>query len=257
MKRMLLFLLFHAWLAAQALQLEGDKGVIGNPVTTWTDQSGNSNDASASGDGRPVDGGNYLTFNGIDDFMTVPTLHDLGDTSFTVEAFVYIISSAADQSLVGVYEDVDNYWYLRVRGGDARVEFRVQEAGATYIRSRTGNPTIADSTWYHICFAYDASLVGMNKLNMYFNGVEAGYVYGDYAANTAVTTNDTLTIGNFSGARWLNANLADVRITIGMALSEAQALVRYNALLSQYFSSDEYTQKGYINYWNYINTKEH
>jgi hypothetical protein len=99
------------WLVADSLALTN-----GDPVSTWTDESGNGNDYTQSGSARPsfltnaVNGKAAVDFDGTDDYLIIS---DLDVTSDSVEAFVVYYTdsyvSAAGFALIGGSLDSSSY----------------------------------------------------------------------------------------------------------------------------------------------------
>lgn len=144
------------WLKADALGLSDN-----DPVSTWTDSSGNGNDATSTGGARPtfktaiVNGMPVVRFDGSDDFMKVTALPYGAFTIF----YVYNVSTGG---IIGEHS---------TNGGSNSGDYHYQPGGAHFAANATGgggalsafdstSPSIGTSTWLLISRTMDGTHAG-------------------------------------------------------------------------------------------------
>ena len=155
---------------------------------------------------------NYLSFDGSDDYVSVPDNSSIDlSLAMTIEFWIYITSND------GTWQEV-----ISKSTSDAVENFRIAvDPDNNYVYFDYGNGTqnaqtsaftINLNTWYHMAFSVEASSAG----KIYVNGVEASsYSSQAAAAGSIPTNNELMEIGvstNIEGGRYFHGYLDEVRI---------------------------------------------
>ncbi|MDD5518382.1 MAG: LamG domain-containing protein, partial [Candidatus Omnitrophica bacterium] len=198
--------------------------------TTTYDGSGNGNNGtmiymSTSTGGSWSTGklGSALSFDGVDDFVTMGTPTSLQLTSeLTYEAWVKYNSFSANYNPVVI----SNYWrpvLWRYNTGGGVFRFTVDEgAGGSW--NATGSTVVQLNTWYHVVGTFS---VNEGKLKVYVNGVLEGETDKTAAINLA---GSPFTIGTNYGSGqqdFANGTIDEARV-YSRALSAAEIRYHYN-----------------------------
>jgi len=175
--------------SSPALWLKADAGVVAtsSQITQWTDQSGNNNQALASGSAEPTllaaatGGLPAVHFNGVANTLTVPNSASLnmGGGSFTISAWT---RSPLTDSIGGLMRKGDGPFNLSGGGWELRNQLTLLEFARG---TRVGTPNrlqtfLTANTWYQLTIVYD-SVAGMETF--YVNGSPVSTVAssGSYA----------------------------------------------------------------------------
>ena len=141
-------------------------------TTDVVDTSGNSHTGTAEQNTEDIDTtgkiAGALTFNGTDDFITIPDHADFNfSTALSVACWVYLSDTTGAQVFVSKYNHLttEREWSFQTNTKLIRVVFG--DATGIYVGQRTtDNDVIDNDGWYHVCFTYDAGTV-----IIYINGV--------------------------------------------------------------------------------------
>jgi len=158
--------------------------------------------------------GTSLTFDGVDDYVALPTETDYDFTDYvTVAAWIQVTSfNVAEQAIV---TKGDTAWRLERYGSTNALQFAID--GLTTNTVVQGSVSVNDGGWHHVAGVYDGS-----QLLLYVNGV----------LDTAVTATGTMDTNNSSvyfgdnaevAGRYFNGQMDDVYI-YDTALSPATIL---------------------------------
>ena len=135
-----------------------------------TDSSGNGNHGTFVGEETYVDSpmGQALSFNGVNDYVEVPSDSSIMPTTLTVEAWVQPDKIGARQSIVSKWDGGGDASYsLELTAGNKFLFYLHNGATTQFI---TGTTTVEVGTWYHVAGTYDGS-----KASLYVGGsLEAG-----------------------------------------------------------------------------------
>jgi len=196
---------------------------------TWYDVSGNAFNATLiKTPTYSSDNGGILTWNGVDQYATVPMSSTLRVTSITQEVWIYL-SSTADQVFIGSQYGTgsSNSFALWLSGGT--FYFGVN-TGGTFYSSSFSTPSVG--VWYHLVHTY-----GGSSQSLYINGSLAGTYSSAASGNITYDVNNTkLAIGaDFNGTGYdtsptlfVNGKMPIVKI-YNISLSADQVLQNYNA----------------------------
>ncbi len=147
---------------------------------------------------------NALSFDGDDDYVDLGTpseLTELGETSYTIEAWIKTSVNTSRQTIIGNYDGTPS-WVIEVySAGNLRM----------YVNNTGYNSTavVADGNWHHIAGVRDLD----NDIIMYVDGVEV-YNYGSDPEGSFTTTYSTRIGENPSSGYALpfEGEIEDVRI---------------------------------------------
>jgi alpha-L-fucosidase len=193
--------------------------------TTAADSSGNNNTGTVSGATWTTGGknGGALSFDGINDFVSVNNSSSLSLTQFTVAMWVNLTNLPAANS----------YYALAVKGADMAENYELlvgyPNAGGIHFPvkwtdgNRSGDSSstqLAAGNWNHVVLTYDGA-----SAKVYINSVlDTTKTYN----KTPLANTGQLIIGNESAmSRYLKGKLDEVRI-YNRALSQQEITNLYN-----------------------------
>ena len=198
--------------------------------TSWTGLSGLSNNGTlVNGVGYNSANGGSLSFDGVDDYVTLSSSQIApGTGAFTWNFWVRHIPTGGG---VGRYS-------ILLSGTGSNTVY-----GVVYMNSDTGlgyyalgnrildsDPSF-DDKWWHIAFVGNGGLSGSRTLKLYRNGVQAGSTY-TYNYNFTSTT-PLIGANHSSFAELMRGNISNVSY-YNRALSAAEISQNYNALRSRF-----------------------
>lgn len=194
--------------------------------TTWTDLSGNSNNATLYN--SPVfnssNGGN-LTFNGTNNYGEVPNNSSLASISsaITVSAWFKKSQGTGYKGLVDKGRDGYGAWSLNVDETTNKVTFKAKIAGVN--RSIVANANYLNDGWMHVVGVFDGT-----NLSIYQNG----YISNSANYPGALGTNSvTVRVGSANDGLYFNGSVSQVLI-YNRALSATEVTQNYNAISGRY-----------------------
>ena len=175
--------------------------------TTWKDLSGNNNDGTLSGG---VWSSNYLSFDGVDDYVTVPYNTSLAPSEFTIDLTFSRESNSDNRSILFVKW----YGYTIELNADNTVVFGTRSTSDGYMSGGELNL----KQIYHVVATYKN-----NKERIYLNGklVNERTVTGSLS-HTATD----LTIGRYNSSYYSNVLLYQAKF-YNRELSEEEVLHNY------------------------------
>jgi hypothetical protein len=212
--------------------------------TTWTDLSGNGNTGTlVNGVGYSGSNGGALTFDGVDDYGSIPSPSPLSGTKlFTFEIWVNFTS------ITGDFGSINKCAWLFAGGtgsGFAQPEFGVYSANNTSFTPNTinfgtgGGGTIgslsinvsslmSNGNWYQIVLVRSAS----NAQTVYLNASSIGT--GNVSNSFTDGQTDFGAIhGNASFDGYLNGRISNIKI-YNRALTAQEVQQNYNATRGRY-----------------------
>jgi len=196
---------------------------------TAADSSGNGNDGAIFGPAWTTGKvGQALNFDGVDDYVRIPTNPSLDDlTAITMAAWIY--------------PRVDSHWHVLDKGdGDKRIYAEGMNLTLVGRVRYTGNHAYAESvsntlilnTWQHLVMTWSAA---DNITRLYHNGVEVSYAKKEVGTGSILddTTHPFLigTRGNLSPETFFNGLIDEVRL-YGRDLSAQEVWGLYNYVSS-------------------------
>jgi hypothetical protein len=154
-----------------------------------------------------------LAFDGVDDYVTLPSATELGLTnrSFTVAARIFGNNlGSGDRTILGTDARTNNQGlHLVIRNGKPHMGF--------FGNDTTANATLSANRWYHLVWRYDLA-----------TGTQAIYIDGQLDRITSGRApfqgTGTLFMGRWGGGNYFNGRIDDVRI-YDRALSAADIML--------------------------------
>jgi len=205
--------------------------------TTWTDLSGNGNNGTLNGVGYSGSNGGSLSFDGTNDYVSIPYTSLLAPTSqISFEAFTYLPNwnISGDKRIIsktqtGGYQIGFNEPTFIGNGNiGALIYF-----GGGYRIVKVSRATLT-SGWHHLSFTCDG-----RYFRMYLDGVNVDTYDHGSTASISYSNNNNLLVGaeagsgaNVDGFYW-SGNIAQVSI-YNRALTEAEVSQNYNALRGRF-----------------------
>ena len=180
--------------------------------TAVTDRSGTGNGGTISGATRTTSGkyGSALSFDGVNDWVTVADAASLDVGKVTVEAWVRPTALSSWRTVVFKERPGGLVYGLYGAQGGARSLGQVDIGGE---RNALG-PAMTVNTWTHLAVTYDGSV-----LRLYVNGAASGTAV---VAGTIPASTGPLRIGgNSVWAEWFVGQIDEVRV-YNRALSQAE-----------------------------------
>jgi hypothetical protein len=193
-------------------------------VSNVLDSSGNGNVGTISGATRTTAGkyGGALTFDGVNDWVTVPDASSLDlRTALTVEAWVYPTSTLSRWRQILLKETSNWFTYAVYANTDSNAPSgHVFTSSDQYIE---GTSRLAVNSWSHVATTWDGA-----TLRLYVNG---SLVSSRAVSGTMADSAGPLRIGgNAIWGEWFQGRLDEIRI-YGRALSPAELAADMNAAL--------------------------
>lgn len=213
----------------------GDTNSYPGSGTTWTDLSGNSNNATLVSGSSFSNGG--IVFDGVDDYVSVTETANMTPSVFSFDVKVKVNSNTNT-----TYGAAYNYWqYILFRQNinnivnfDAFALIYNESSGkfATYTHIPSyvmlaSVSSISLGTTYHVCVTYDTNLI-----KLYINGVLDNNVAKGVGMN--YNSGHTLKLGRTvpaGGGTWdsaFNGTIYKVKF-YNKVLSASEVLQNYNA----------------------------
>lgn len=160
--------------------------------------------------------GNALSYDGVDDFTTLPANIVQGLTgSFTIEAWVYYRGGSAWQRIFDFGTDPNNFIFLTAQANETpnfgvRFAIRIGALGGLTRVIDAPSP-LATNAWSHVAVTVDASTT-TGKL--YINGVLSGTSTIDhFPSELGATTNNWIGRSQFNTDPYLNGIVDELRIS--------------------------------------------
>ena len=220
-----------------------------------TDGSGHGYTATENGtigsSTAPAGLGNSRDFEASDvtDYFSLADNADIsiGDTDFTLWAWVNIESMSADRGIIGKWNEGDGNEYLLYLDATNRFYFFLNNGSNNNVQASTfGAPSTA--TWYLVVATYTASSDTMTI------AVGAGGTMGSRDSTGSVSGGprngaNPLTIGRFGGGAWWDGLIAECGVLKGYALSTAEESELYDSGNGIPYSSWAAAPAGQPFYW--------
>jgi alpha-galactosidase len=167
-------------------------------------------------------GGNGVSLDGTNDYVSLPTGTVFSLTDFTVSAWVNINSLAQWSRVFDFGTGTNSYMFLTPKAGSGFVRFAMTTSGYGSEQGINGTAALPTGVWTHVAVSVSGSL-GI----LYVNGVEVGR-NASMTLNPSllgVTNQNWLGRSQFSGDPYLNGSIDDFRIySAGLPAASVQAL---------------------------------
>jgi len=186
--------------------------------------------------GRKIVPGNYpgnaLSFDGIDDYVSIAPTPTLDINQFTIEFWTRAENPSNEKGIIDKGMDSNSDWYfLSGYPGETRgVIFGAGNGSSTIELMNSWN----DNSWHYVAGTYDGI-----RMNLYVDGV----ITGSALISIDITSNNITFGSNRNRTSFFNGKLDEVRIW-DTALTEQE--IRENMHLTSYES-----EPGLVSYWQF------
>jgi hypothetical protein len=183
------------------------------------DLSGNGNTGTlVNGVGYSTDNCGCLTFDGVDDYITLP--NDIGyTTAFSVFAWFKKVGSPT-----GGYHIICGPSYLEISTSSGEARIGVQTStGRSVTNFGSG---LTDGNWHQVCFTYNGS-----TKTAY---IDAVFVGSDGVTGTLTYSFGGRTIGSYGGVNYFANGYITSYMVYNKALSTTEISQNYNATKGRY-----------------------
>jgi hypothetical protein len=199
---------------------EGSAQTVGDATTNGYNGTRGANSSTATDDptwaASPIQfGNNALSFDGVNDYVSIPAAAIDNLSSGTIEALVYL-NSLTQAPILAKQSNAENTYATLTVGyyADATTGNLVAGTpGVVYYHSQngiavlnSGSTTLTASTWNHVAVSFNAS-----GASLYINGVLVSSASGNYSQPNDLTVTSTR-LGSWSTGGFLNGNLDEVRV---------------------------------------------
>jgi hypothetical protein len=203
--------------------------------TTWTDLSGNGNNATISGAVYNSLGGGCFDFDGTDDFAEVPDNSTLDmETAWSIESWCRREGGApAGQTLAKIISKWENY-FLAVDFNNGADIYGCVGTGNGHTCLADGaerNNELPLNTWAHLMVTYSES---SGTARIYYNGTQIE----SWAAASTASSNNPLCIGSagtgtVAETQYFNGKISVAKV-YNRALSAQEIQQNFNALRGRF-----------------------
>ena len=183
---------------------------------TWTDLSGNGNNATKSG-GVSYNSG-YMSFDGSGYFYTDTSKVTVNKTAYTKMAFIYVTNFNYSNNIISGGTDAHAFW---LGGGNT---LKMGHNGSWYLAQTT--TTMSLNQWYFVAGTFNTT----DGYKVYHNGVLEG---SSNNVNTWSTSANDTYIGAFSAANNFSGKINNVMV-YNRALTDSEIMQNFNALRGRY-----------------------
>jgi hypothetical protein len=211
-----------------------------NTPSTWTDSSSNSNNGTISGATFDSELGNWLNFDGSNDYVQLPL--NLHNTAFSVEFWAkgtldsnnaYIIANNSGSSQAG--------WHIGgANGGGTKYNFRINNGSSNYLLLDSG--TVDDTVWHHVVVTW-GNTTNANGAKIYINGSLSSQGTSTSTTSFSFTNSDTKLMREPLGNAYSDGSIGQVRM-YDVALTQAQIRQNFNFTKPNYPNGNDGTLVG-------------
>jgi len=198
--------------------------------TTWTDLSGEGNNATLSGPTYNASG--YFTFDGSNDYADTSNVLGLTDWPFTFSAWVRSPSSASGTDNIMALADQSTnirQCYMAIATND-KFLITIQNSGYLFVYC-DDDSDVRDSLWYN----YVVSYISNTERKAYINGVlnssfsaAVGSITTDIAFSSLWDSFDIGRLGRSSHTDYLKGDIA-ISCVYNRELTAAEVKQNFNA----------------------------
>jgi|DEB0MinimDraft_10_1074344.scaffolds.fasta_scaffold02663_1 hypothetical protein len=217
------------------LYLDAGQSTSYNGGTTWTDLSGNGNNATISGAVYNSLGGGCFDFDGTNDFAEAPDSPTLDmETAWSIECWCRREGGApAGHNLAKIISKWENY-FLSVDFNNGADIYGCVGTGNGHTCLAGGaerNNELPLNTWAHLMVTYSES---SGTARIYYNGTQIE----SWAAASTASSNNPLCIGSagtgtVAETQYFNGKISVAKV-YNRGLSTSEVLQNYNALRGRY-----------------------
>ncbi len=226
-------------LDADSFPEKGESGYSNTP-STWTDSSSNSNNGTITGAAFDSELGNWLDFDGSNDYVSIPSTSttpiDFTSKSYSIECWVNIDSNTTHPILAkyGTTDSLRSTNFSITAGGNLSLYERIGGGG----QSSLSTSALSLNTWRHVCVVRKSS-----QVEFYIDGELDNTVAATSTPNSGGAQNINIgsqANGNYS---FLNGKIGQVRV-YSSALTQDAIRQNFNFTKSSYPNGNNGTISG-------------
>ena len=195
--------------------------------TTWTDLSGNSNNASLT-NGTTFDSthGGSIVFDGTNDSVSISGMSSFAPSAVTFETWFLSAGASGSQGLVDKGRDnYGGYSLSLVNNNSVPSKIQWKTRVDSYNEVARDSDQYQDDVWTHAVGTYDGT-----NLKLYVNGVLKTTTN---RSGTLGSNSHVITIGSTNDSLYFDGRISQARI-YSSALSASEVLQNYNATKLKY-----------------------
>ena len=190
--------------------------------TTWTDISGNSNDATlVNGPTFNSTHGGSIVFDGTNDSVTISGMSSFAPSAVTFEVWFLNTPASGYKGLID--KGRDNYEGYSLAASSSKVQWKARVGSSNQVA--LDSEQYQDSVWTHAVGTYDGT-----DLKLYVDGVLKTTTN---SSGTLGSNSLGITIGSTNDNLYFDGRISQARI-YSSALSASEVLQNYNATKTNY-----------------------
>jgi hypothetical protein len=204
----------------------GEAGYSNTP-STWTDSSSNSNNGTITGATFDSELGNWLNFDGINDYVSIPSTSttpvDFSAKNYTIEAWVNTSNiNHLNLQILSKYGTSDLARSIVFSIENASKKLRLLEKVGSVSHYHLGSTVLVQDKWYHVLVTRSSG-----EVKLYLNGELDNTVSTTVTPNNA--GNQSISIGRHDAQtpKFFHGKISQVRIYSSI-LTQAQVRQNYN-----------------------------
>jgi hypothetical protein len=204
----------------------GIEGTYDNSGTTVNDLARYNNGTTLNSPTYTFENRGAMIFNGTNQSISVPNNSVFGFTSgfLSISVWVNFSNVSGQRSIITNYQNSGNGWALQLFGGVIGVNL----SGDGF--DITGTTVIQANTWYHV------TITGRpNSYKLYINSQREGNIF---AGAVALSSTDTLRIGQIAGGAFLAGRIGMVQI-FNSEMTESDVKSHYAETLPRFTTSEK------------------
>jgi len=211
------------------------------------DYSGNNNNGTIVGPSWQNQSncrlGNCLSFNGLDQYVTISHNNAFVPSSLTIAAWVKPNNFSSYMQVVSKFSETSNFSYQLNITNAGKLRIDSSSNGSTYGTLISENSLIS-GIWNYVVTTWDGT-----KWRLFINGVEDINILG--FAGPLFNGNTSLDIGRVSGGgvngQYFNGNIDEVRLYDRALVSEEIQKIYKSNFYSRYFNIENVNRDGLNN----------
>jgi len=183
--------------------------------TDWFDLTGNGNNGTlTNGVTYLTDNGGIMSFDGINDFVSIPNSDSLNTISVSVSMWIKFNLLSNDKVLFSKGAGGSRTYWFYENGG---IQFFYGAATPKILKT-----DLEDGNWHNIVGTYN----GTSTISLYHNGV----LFGTSNSNSQAQTTQNLSINSYPGGSYVASDKKIGNTLIyNRALTDSEVLQNYNA----------------------------
>jgi hypothetical protein len=194
-----------------------------NTPSTWTDSSSNSNNGTITG-GATFDAelGNWLNFDGSNDYVQLPL--NLHNTAFSLEFWAKDTLNSSDGYIIANSSGSTQAGWLITRSPNNNYNFRINNGSTNHVLLSSG--AVDSTVWHHVAVTWD-NTTNANGAKMYINGSLSNQGTSTSTTSFSFTNSYARLMAGPSGVYHSDGLIGQVRM-YDAVLTQAQIRQNYN-----------------------------